>query len=201
LILTVICFVFLPLQIEAMNKADLVDAIASDAKITKADSNKALSACIKAVSYELKRGGTVDLVGFGSFSVETGPMGKTVRFQPGQDLLGGLSVSPPPPPSPKTSCTYTLSKISQIFNASGGSGSFSVTVDNSCSWHASKNTSWIAFTSSGGSAPGNSTVNFTIQPNKGTSKRMGYIIVGDKTFTVTQYGKGGAVTANKPRPQ
>ena len=198
MILAVIGFVFLPLQTEAMNKADLVDAIAASSNLTKADSNKALNAYINAVSRELKRGGTVDLVGFGSFLVENGPMGKTVRFQPGQDLLGGLSVTPPPPPS-KTSCAYTLSKISQIFNASGGGGSFSVTVDSLCNWQANKDTSWIVVTS-GGNGPGNGPVNFTVQPNTGTGKRMGGITVGDKTFTVTQYGKGRAAAEGKPRP-
>lgn len=52
-----------------MNKAELVDAIASEAKLTKADSEKALDAFINATTKALKKGDRVALVGFGSFSV------------------------------------------------------------------------------------------------------------------------------------
>ena len=52
-----------------MNKAQLIDAIASNAGITKADAKKALDAFIKSTSGALKKGDRVALVGFGSFSV------------------------------------------------------------------------------------------------------------------------------------
>jgi DNA-binding protein HU-beta len=52
-----------------MNKAQLINAIASEAKITKADSKKALDAFIKATTHALKKSDRVALVGFGSFSV------------------------------------------------------------------------------------------------------------------------------------
>ena len=52
-----------------MNKAELIDAIASGAGLTKADAKKALDAFIDATSKTLKKGGRVALVGFGSFSV------------------------------------------------------------------------------------------------------------------------------------
>ena len=52
-----------------MNKAELIDAIAGEAKLTKADSKKALDAFIKATGDALKKGERVALVGFGSFSV------------------------------------------------------------------------------------------------------------------------------------
>jgi DNA-binding protein HU-beta len=52
-----------------MNKAELIDAIASGADLTKADAKKALDAFIGATSGALKKGGRVALVGFGSFSV------------------------------------------------------------------------------------------------------------------------------------
>ncbi len=52
-----------------MNKAQLIDSIASEAKLTKADAKKALDAFIKATTGALKKGGRVALVGFGSFSV------------------------------------------------------------------------------------------------------------------------------------
>ena len=52
-----------------MNKAELIDAIASGAGLTKADAKKALDAFIEATSGALKKGDRVALVGFGSFSV------------------------------------------------------------------------------------------------------------------------------------
>ncbi|MES2838477.1 MAG: HU family DNA-binding protein [Bacteroidota bacterium] len=52
-----------------MNKGELVDAIASEAKLTKADAQRALEAFVNATSKALKKGDRVALVGFGSFSV------------------------------------------------------------------------------------------------------------------------------------
>jgi DNA-binding protein HU-beta len=52
-----------------MNKAELVDAIAADAKLTKADAARALAGFINATSKSLKKGENVTLVGFGTFSV------------------------------------------------------------------------------------------------------------------------------------
>lgn len=52
-----------------MNKAQLIEAIANSAKITKADAQRALDATIDNVSKALKKGDKVSLVGFGTFSV------------------------------------------------------------------------------------------------------------------------------------
>ncbi len=52
-----------------MNKTDLVDAIAKGADISKKDAEKALKAFTDAVVDELKKGGKVQLVGFGTFEV------------------------------------------------------------------------------------------------------------------------------------
>jgi DNA-binding protein HU-beta len=52
-----------------MNKAQLIDAMAAGAKLTKADAKRALDAYIKATTQSLKKGDRVALVGFGSFSV------------------------------------------------------------------------------------------------------------------------------------
>ena len=52
-----------------MNKAQLVDAIAAESKLTKADSSRALEAFVNATTKALKKGDRVALVGFGSFSV------------------------------------------------------------------------------------------------------------------------------------
>jgi DNA-binding protein HU-beta len=53
-----------------MNKAQLIDAIAAEAGLTKADAKRALDAFVKTTTTgALKKGGRVALVGFGSFSV------------------------------------------------------------------------------------------------------------------------------------
>ena len=52
-----------------MNKTELVAAIASQAEISKKDSEKALKAFIDVVTEELKKGEKIQLVGFGTFEV------------------------------------------------------------------------------------------------------------------------------------
>ena len=52
-----------------MNKAQLIDAMAEKAGLTKADTKKALDAFVDATGDALKTGDRVALVGFGSFSV------------------------------------------------------------------------------------------------------------------------------------
>ena len=52
-----------------MNKTDLINAIADNAELSKADAGRALEAFIKVVKKALKSGDTVAVVGFGTFSV------------------------------------------------------------------------------------------------------------------------------------
>lgn len=52
-----------------MNKADLIDLVASETGSTKVDAAKALDAVVNAVTGALSQGDSVSLVGFGTFSV------------------------------------------------------------------------------------------------------------------------------------
>lgn len=52
-----------------MNKAELVEKMASQAGLTKTQANDALDAFTDTVISELKKGERVTLVGFGTFSV------------------------------------------------------------------------------------------------------------------------------------
>ncbi len=52
-----------------MNKSDLVDAIADSAGLSKADAGRALDAVVDSVTGALKKGQSVSLVGFGTFTV------------------------------------------------------------------------------------------------------------------------------------
>ena len=53
-----------------MIKAELIEAIADAADLTKADAGRALDGLVAAVTNALKKGDTVSLVGFGSFQVK-----------------------------------------------------------------------------------------------------------------------------------
>lgn len=52
-----------------MNKAELVEAMASEAGLSKADAKKALDAFLNSTSGALKKGDRISLIGFGSFSI------------------------------------------------------------------------------------------------------------------------------------
>ncbi len=52
-----------------MNKTELVAAVADSAEMTKKDVEKALTAFTEVVTKELKKGGKIQLVGFGTFEV------------------------------------------------------------------------------------------------------------------------------------
>ncbi len=89
-----------------MNKAELIEAMANESGLTKADAKKALDAFIKSTSGALAKGDRVALVGFGSFSVnmrearkgrnpQTGAeitiaAKKVIKFKPGNELAEGV---------------------------------------------------------------------------------------------------------------
>lgn len=90
-----------------MNKAELIDAIAADAGLSKADAKRALDGFVNATTDALKKGDRISLVGFGSFSVSqraarTGRNPQTgkeikiaaknvVRFKAGSELSGKVN--------------------------------------------------------------------------------------------------------------
>ena len=53
-----------------MNKAELVDAVASAANLSKADAGRAIDAVTGSIASSLSNGGQVAVVGFGTFSVK-----------------------------------------------------------------------------------------------------------------------------------
>lgn len=52
-----------------MKKAELVEAVAAEAGLTKADASRAIDAMISVITGALKDGNKVPLVGFGTFAV------------------------------------------------------------------------------------------------------------------------------------
>ncbi len=95
-----------------MNKAELIDQIAGDAGLTKTQAGEALNSFINAVTTTLKKGETVTLVGFGTFSVsqraarngrnpQTGEVikikaTKVPKFKAGKDLATTVAGSKTP---------------------------------------------------------------------------------------------------------
>ena len=69
-----------------MNKAELIESMATGAKISKADAKRALDAFITNTSKALKKGDRVALVGFGSFSVSKRAARKGRNPQTGKEI-------------------------------------------------------------------------------------------------------------------
>ena len=69
-----------------MNKAELIEAMASGANISKADAKRALDSFIDTTSGALKKGDRVALVGFGSFSVSRRAARKGRNPQTGKEI-------------------------------------------------------------------------------------------------------------------
>ena len=53
-----------------MNKAELVDAVANAANLSKADAGRAVDAVVNSITSALKKGQQVSVVGFGTFGVK-----------------------------------------------------------------------------------------------------------------------------------
>lgn len=69
-----------------MNKAELIEAIAKDSKLSKADAKKALDSFTTTVSKALKKGDRIALVGFGSFSTSRRAARKGRNPQTGKEI-------------------------------------------------------------------------------------------------------------------
>ena len=54
-----------------MNKAELINAVAAAAEVSKKDAEAVLTATLDAITDALKEGDKVQLVGFGSFEVKS----------------------------------------------------------------------------------------------------------------------------------
>ena len=87
----------------------------------------------------------------------------------------------------------SVSPTSASFEASGGSGSISVTVAGNTQWIAKSGASWISLVGLTNHV-GSTTVSYTVAPNPGTEKRSAKLALADKTVTVSQAGLWSEVT-------
>lgn len=69
-----------------MTKAELVNQIAKDAKITKAAANTAVNSMVGNITKSLKKGKDVTLVGFGTFTVAKRKARKGRNPQTGKEI-------------------------------------------------------------------------------------------------------------------
>lgn len=77
-----------------MNKVELSAAIANETGLSKADSAAAVKAFIDVVTEELKKGGRVQLVGFGTFEVSERAAREGRNPQTGETMQIAASKAP-----------------------------------------------------------------------------------------------------------
>jgi hypothetical protein len=84
-------------------------------------------------------------------------------------------------------CLYAISPVTRNLNASGGTGSITITTEARCAWQAVSNADWITVTSTS-SGIGNGTISYAVSPNSGRTARKGTITIGGQIFSVKQKG-------------
>lgn len=100
----------------ALNKAQLVDAVAENTGLKKTDIEKCLKGFVDAISDELANGGSVTLIGFGTFKVSKRearqgikpgssetieiPAKTVAKFKPGKTLADKVNADAQPAEKP-----------------------------------------------------------------------------------------------------
>lgn len=69
-----------------MNKTELIEAIATESGLSKADAKRAIEAFVSTTTSALKKGDRVALVGFGSFSTSDRAARKGRNPQTGKEI-------------------------------------------------------------------------------------------------------------------
>lgn len=77
-----------------MNKTELIASMADHASMTKVDAEKALKAFIDTVTDEMKNGGKVQLVGFGTFETVTRAAREGRNPKTGESVMISESIAP-----------------------------------------------------------------------------------------------------------
>ena len=77
-----------------MNKSQLLEAVAADSGLTKADSARAIESFIDTVGKSLKKGDEVAITGFGKFSVVKRAARKGVNPRTGESVKIKASKAP-----------------------------------------------------------------------------------------------------------
>jgi hypothetical protein len=93
---------------------------------------------------------------------------------------GNKSSGPSPQP-----CAYTVTASSTSFQATGGTGSATVSTTAACTWTARAETSWLSI-ASGASGTGNGVAAFTVSANGEPTARTGTLTIADHPIAIQQ---------------
>ena len=77
-----------------MNKTELIEAIAKETKLSKKDTDATIKAFTDVVAKELKKGGKIQLIGFGTFEVAKRAARTGRNPQTGKEIKIAASKSP-----------------------------------------------------------------------------------------------------------
>ncbi|HZH89383.1 MAG TPA: BACON domain-containing carbohydrate-binding protein, partial [Pyrinomonadaceae bacterium] len=90
-----------------------------------------------------------------------------------------------------TACTYAIYPTVRAFTAnSSASGRFTVITQSGCQWSATTTAPWITITEGTGAMTSTGRVRYSVLANESNATRVGTIIVGGQTHTVTQTSVG-----------
>ena len=111
-----------------------------------------------------------------SVSSNTGASARTGTF-----LVAGRTVTVTQ--AGTTNCTFALTPDTRSVNKKATTGTLSVTPITGCSWTATSSASWLTVTSATQST---GVVNYKVMANSSGVQRVGTIVIGGTTFTLTQ---------------
>jgi hypothetical protein len=89
-----------------------------------------------------------------------------------------------------TVCSYDLTPDSAEFGKDAGTGTFTVSAPDGCTWTAANSASWLVVTS-GNEGSGSGTVSYGVARNLDIADRRATLTVAANTFTVRQSGDIG----------
>jgi len=121
--------------------------------------------------------------------------GKTAQFVPNQTgaftvtlmVKDNMGLTHSSSRAIDSSCEYTLSANSASYSGIANSGSFNMNTNlATCAWQATPNVDWISLIKNNGT--GTSAIDYKVAANPCTTTREATIVIGNKTFAISQSG-------------
>ena len=106
------------------------------------------------------------------------------------DVVKQYFITPNRPP-----CNLTINPFFSSFPKEGGAGNFDVIDDNSCSWRAISQDSWITLTGNT-SGNGNGVVAFSVAPNEFAPRSGSILVEGEQNQVIHSINQAGVVPPN-----
>ncbi|HEY0548842.1 MAG TPA: BACON domain-containing carbohydrate-binding protein [Verrucomicrobiae bacterium] len=88
---------------------------------------------------------------------------------------------------PGIDCAYALVATNAAHSAAAVTNNFSIKTSNSCPWSVSNTNGWMAILA-GSNGNGDGVVTYSVEANPSPAQRIGTLLIGNQTFTVTQDG-------------